>query len=99
MPISKDHILLFTKEACPPCEQTKEFLFDTLEKNLELWQVVTVMRKEHHKTLVETYELDLFPTLLTVGPNGMEMDRVVGGKAVREVLEEKLIEVYRHNNA
>ena len=99
MQISKDHVLLFTKDACPPCEQTKEFLFDTLEKNLELWQVVTVMRKEHHKALVETYELDLFPTLLIVGPNGMEMDRVVGGKAVRAVLKDKLIEVYRQNNA
>ena len=90
---------MFTKEACPPCAKTKEHAYDVLENNLDLAETLSFMKKENHSALVETYSLSLFPTLLIVGPYGLEVQRVVGGKAVREVLEEKLIEIYRENNA
>ena len=99
MPISRLHACLFTKEGCPPCIKTKEFAYDVIENNLDLAETLSFMRKEAHSALVEAYQLNLYPTLLIVGPNGLEIERIVGGKAVREVLEEKLIDVYRENNA
>ena len=79
--------------------KTKEFAYDILEDNLGLAETLSFMKKENHSALVETYEVDLFPTLLVVGPDGMVLDEVVGGKNVRDVLKEKLIFVYRENNA
>ena len=70
-----------------------------IENNLDLSETLSFMRKEAHSALVEAYQLNLYPTLLIVGPNGLEIERIVGGKAVREVLEDKLIEIYRENNA
>ena len=70
-----------------------------IENNLDLSEVLSFMRKENHSALVEAYQLNLYPTLLIVGPNGLEIERIVGGKAVREVLKDKLIEIYRENNA
>ena len=98
MRTSRVHAVLFTKEACPPCAKTKEFAYDILENNLDLAETLSFMKKENHGALVETYSLSLFPTLLIVGPAGLEVQRVIGGKAIREVLEEKLIEIYRENN-
>ena len=57
------------------------------------------MKKENHSALVESYSLSLYPTLLVVGPNGLEMDRFVGGKAIQKVIKDKLIEIYKENNA
>ena len=79
--------------------KTKEFAYDILEKHLHLGETISFLKKENHSALVESYQLNLYPTLLIVGPNGLEIERVVGGKAVREVLEDKLIDVYRENNA
>ena len=99
MQISRLHACLFTKEACPPCIKTKEFAYDVIEDNLDLSECLSFMKKENHSALVEAYQLNLYPTLLIVGPNGLEIERFVGGKAVREVLKDKLIEIYRENNA
>ena len=99
MPTSRLHAVLFTKEGCPPCGKTKEFAYDIIENNLDLAETLSFMKKENHSALVEAYSLSLFPTLLITGPNGLEVQRFVGGKAVREVLEDKLIEIYRENNA
>ena len=99
MRTSRLHACLFTKEACPPCIKTKAFAYDILEKHLHLGETISFLKKENHSALVESYQLNLYPTLLIVGPNGLEIERVVGGKAVREVLEDKLIDVYRENNA
>ena len=60
---------------------------------------LSILKKENHSALVEAYELNLYPTLLIVGPNGTELDRVVGGAAIRDVIEKKLIEIYKENNA
>ena len=99
MRTSRTHAVLFTKEACAPCIQTKEFVYDVLEENLDLGETISFMKKENHSALVAAYELNLYPTLLITGPNGLEMDRVVGGKNIREVIKSKLIEIYRENNA
>ena len=99
MRTSRLHAVLFTKEACPPCIKTKEHAYDILENNLDLTETLSFMKKENHSALVEAYQLNLYPSLLIVGPNGLEMERIIGGKAVREVLKEKLIEIYRENNA
>ena len=97
---SKVHLVLFTKENCKPCKLTKDLLYDILENNLGLNEAISVMKVENHSALREAYDLKLFPTLLTVGPNGLEIeDRIVGGAAIREVLEERLIQTYRENNA
>lgn len=99
MQTSNDHILLFTKEGCPPCIKTKDLLNDLISLYPHLMEVVSVMRKEQHSTLVETYNLSLYPTMLVIGPDGMVLDEVVGGKDIRDILKEKLIFTYRENNA
>ena len=99
MQISRTHAVLFTKDRCKPCEETKQFVYDLLENNISLTETLSFLKKENHGALVEAYELDKFPTLLITGPNGMEIGRVVGGAAIRDTIEERLIEIYRENNS
>ena len=95
---SRLHAVLFTKENCGPCLKTKEFLNDLLDGDYRLGETISVMKKENHSALVEAYGLNLYPTLLIVGPNGIEVQkRIVGGKKIRENLEETLIQIYREN--
>lgn len=91
--------MLFTKESCGPCIKTKEFVYDLLEHNLGLTETLSFMKKENHSALVEAYGLDLYPTLLIVGPNGLIIDKIVGGAAIRDCIESKLVEIYKENNA
>ena len=44
------------------------------------------MQKENHSALVVAYELNLYPTLLVVDEYGKELQKIVGGKNVRENL-------------
>ena len=99
MTISRTHAVLFTKEKCGPCIKTKEFVYDLLEHNLALTETLSFMKKENHSALVESYELNLYPTLLVVGPNGLLIDKIVGGAAIRDCVEAKLIEIYKENHA
>jgi hypothetical protein len=99
MGTSRTHAVIFTKEKCGPCTKTKEFIYDLLEHNLPLTETLSFMKKENHSALVEAYELNLYPTLLIVGPNGLELDRVVGGAAIRDCIGEKLVNIYRENNS
>ena len=92
---SKSHAVLFTKEGCAPCEKTKEHIYNILELNLDLTDTLSFMKKENHSALVAAYELTLYPTLLVVGPNGLELDRITGGTAIREQVKNKLIQIYR----
>lgn len=97
---SRLHAVLFTKENCGPCLKTKEFLNDLLYGDYRLGETVSVMKKENHFALVDAYDLNLYPTLLVVGPQGIEIqERIVGGKKIRENLEELLTHIYRENNA
>ena len=99
MTTSRTHAVLFTKENCGPCTKTKEFIYDLLEHSLALNETLSFMKKENHGALVEAYDLNLYPTLLVVGPGGLELDRVVGGAAIRDCIEEKLVNIYRENNS
>jgi len=99
MTTSRTHAVIFTKDRCAPCAKTKEFIYDLLENNLALTETLSFLKKENHSALVEAYNLELFPTLLITGPNGMEIERVVGGAAIRDCIEERLIQIYRENNA
>ena len=96
---NRTHAVIFTKENCGPCAKTKEFIYEVLERNLGLTETLSFLKKENHSALVEAYGLNLYPTLLIVGPNGLELERVVGGAAIRESIEETLINIYRENNA
>ena len=81
--MTSDHAVLFTKENCPPCALTKEHLKELLTNSPGLGMYISVLRKEHHSQLVETYELNTYPTLLVVDEMGEEITRIVGGKAIR----------------
>ena len=97
---SNVHLVLFTKEDCGPCLKTKEALNEILESEPKFGECISVMKKENHSALVEAYGLNLYPTLLVVGPQGIEIqERIVGGKKIRENLEELLTHIYRENNA
>ena len=87
-----DRALLFTKDNCIPCELTKEFIRDEIQP--ELLAGLSKLRKEHHTALVETYEIDLYPTLLIIDSDGVEIDRCVGGKNVRANIHQFLTEIF-----
>ena len=93
MTSSANHAVLFTKERCLPCTKTKDYLREIYEEDTDLANYISVMKKENHSALVESYELNLYPTLLIVGPNGLELDRVVGGKEIRKNLKGILIAI------
>ena len=94
---SRTHAVLFTKEKCKPCTETKLFIGDFLDNYPGLANELSILKKENHSALVEAYELNLYPTLLIVGPNGTELDRVVGGAAIRDVIERVLTEIHLEN--
>ena len=91
MTSSATHACLFTKEHCLPCTKTKDYLREIYEEDNDLANYISVLKKENHSALVESYNLNLYPTLLIVGPNGVELDRVVGGKEIRNNLKGILI--------
>ena len=91
MTSSANHAVLFTKEHCLPCTLTKDYLREIYEEDTDLANYISVMKKENHSALVESYELNLYPTLLIVGPNGLELDRIIGGQAIRSNLRVILI--------
>ena len=93
MTSSANHAVLFTKEHCLPCIKTKDYLREIYEEDTDLANYISVMKKENHSALVESYELNLYPTLLIVGPNGLELDRIVGGKEIRKNLKGILIAI------
>ena len=74
--------ILFTKENCPPCTKTKEFINSTVDEQLAADHLV-VMQQENHSALVAAYGLRLFPTLLIVNGQGEETSRIVGGTGIR----------------
>ena len=78
--------ILFTKEDCPPCIKTKEFINSTIDEYLAA-EYLVVMKKEYHSALVVAYELELFPTLLIVNDQGEETVRVVGGQRIRQNIQ------------
>lgn len=85
------HAVLFTKENCRPCTETKGFIHENVPDDLK--QHLSIFQKENHTALVIAYNLELYPTLLVVDKNGREMDRVVGGKKVRACINQFLTEI------
>ena len=95
----KPYAVLFTKENCGPCFKTKLHLSGVIQENARLSEVISTLQVENHPTLRNAYGLDLFPTLIIVdqyiddGSND-EIERYVGGKAIRAILADKLKEIY-----
>ena len=87
MTSSATHACLFTKEHCLPCTKTKDYLGEIYKEDGDLANYLSVLKKENHSALVESYSLNLYPTLLIVGPNGTELDRIVGGQEIRKNLK------------
>ena len=96
---SNRHLVLFTKENCGPCQLTKEALNEILERTGKYGECISIMKKENHRSLVEAYGLNLYPTLLILGPNGIEdEERLVGGKKIRAQLEQQLERTWKIND-
>ena len=92
------HAVLFTKEVCGPCIQTKAFIEDLFAASPGLADELSILKKENHSALVDAYGLNLFPTLLIVGPNGTELNRFVGGRLIRDVIESELTTIKEENS-
>jgi hypothetical protein len=75
--------ILFTKEDCLPCTQTRDHLNTLLSFTPPYYDHIVVMQKENHTSLVVSYDLELFPTLLIVDDQGDELGKLIGGKAIR----------------
>jgi hypothetical protein len=78
--------VLFTKQDCLPCIQTKDALLNLLKLNPSCGNYIATLEKENHSALVVAYELEMYPTLLVVDDKGEEVGRFTGGKKVREYL-------------
>lgn len=89
-----DRAVLFTKEDCAPCLNTKSFIDREVPEDLIGY--LSILQKENHTALVNAYNLRLFPTLLILDYRGIEIDRIVGGKAVRENLIQFLTTIHQH---
>ena len=87
-----NHAVLFTKENCKPCELTKTFVAEEVDPLF--YEYLSIFRKENHTALVTAYNLETYPTLLIVDAEGFEIDRVVGGKAIRSLLNQFLTEIH-----
>lgn len=85
--------VLFCKQDCAPCQATKDFVFALRH---QLTEYLTIMQKENHSALVEAYDLNLYPTLLVVDEYGHELQKIVGGKNVRENLV-NILNTIRYN--
>ena len=95
----RPYAVLFTKTNCKPCLQTKQHLDEVIERDERFYEVISTLAIENHSALRSAYELDLFPTLIIVdqnakGPDSNEIERIVGGKAIRAVLADKLKDIY-----
>ena len=86
MTTSRARAVLFTKKGCLPCLKTKDLLNQLLTDSPDLGDVVSIMWKENHSALVESYNLELYPTLLIIDEEGTAVGRIVGGQLVRSVL-------------
>ncbi len=73
--------ILFTKEDCLPCAQTKLFINEQVSEALK--EYLVILQKENHSALVAAYDLDRFPTLLLVNSQGEESSRIIGGQHIR----------------
>ena len=78
--------VLFTKENCKPCKDTKDYVNSLFETEEGLAAHYACLQKENHAALVASFDLDKFPTLLITNDSGREVGRFVGGNRVREVL-------------
>ena len=100
----RPHAVLFTKENCGPCYKTKLHAATLIAGYPHLDEVFSVLAIENHSALREAYELNLFPTLIVTdqsikGDESNEIRRIVGGKKIRENLEELLEDLYKERNA
>lgn len=96
---SKTRASLFTKEDCLPCAQTKQYIYDNFYQDETDWPLLdqlTLFRKEDHPALVASFSLELYPTLI-VHRDGVEVQRVVGGKNIRGNLRYILTELTQTN--
>lgn len=81
MEISKAHkVVLFKKEDCVPCENAAKSLDSVLDAYQEYEPYVSVLNKDNHPSLLETYKIDIFPTALVMDHDSVEITRVIGGK-------------------
>ena len=97
---SRRHAVLFTKDECAPCFKTKVHLHTLLNGYPELSDSISVLAKENHPSLVEAYNLNLYPTLIITdqnikGDESNEVHRIVGGQAIRDQLEDILTEIHK----
>ena len=93
------HAVLFTKDECAPCFKTKVHVVTLLQGRPELGEVFSQLAKENHPALVEAYDLNLYPTLIITDQNikgeSNEVQRIVGGQAIRDQLEGILTEIHK----
>ena len=85
------HALLFTKKECPPCLRTKQYVSRMLNDESDLKEFITLFDKETQTQMVREYNLTLFPSLVVVDSDGIEVDRLVGGNVVTSNIRSVLL--------
>jgi hypothetical protein len=69
---------------CAPCLNASAALDKVLKKHPEFTSYTSQLWKENHPSLVVSYELELFPTLIILDKALDEINRVVGSKKLTE---------------
>ena len=101
MTTSNPHkLIFFAKEDCAPCLNTKIALDDVLLLHPEYRDLVTVMAKENHPSLVAAYDLEMYPTVIIFDENNQEITRRIGQhNLTREWWFAALSSIYNRRNA
>ena len=87
LPISKKRFVIFKKNNCTPCGRLQKYLDHYLPQHPEYEEHTSILQVENHSALREAYDIRLFPTLLIVDNEGIEVDRIVGGKNIHETID------------
>ena len=56
------------KSTASPAPRPRTTLREIYKEDTDLANYISVLKKENHSALVESYNLNLYPTLLIVGP-------------------------------
>lgn len=99
MTTSKPHkLIFFKKENCAPCKKAAEELWEVLKVYPEFHPYVVELQKENHQSLVVSFNLEMYPTVLIMDQNQQELSRKVGVRFLtKEWWQAALTAIHQHH--
>lgn len=94
---SPHKLVLFKMKDCAPCLNASMTLDKVIHKHPEFVPYSSQLWKENHPSLVATYELELFPTLIILNSDLDEINRITGSKNLTEDFWWKILTSIHHS--